>query len=46
VARKNMTRTAEFQELVDQMQEAGVKVVGSVLVDAPFKKHKPPSKPR
>jgi len=40
VARNNMTRTAEFRELVDQMQEAGVKVVGSVLVDAPFTKPK------
>ena len=38
VARNNMTCTAEFQELVDQMQEAGVKVVGSVLVDVPFQK--------
>jgi protein-tyrosine kinase len=38
VARNNMTRTAEFQELVDQMQDAGVTVVGSVLVDAPIQK--------
>lgn len=40
VARNNMTRTSEFQELVDLMQDAGVKVVGSVLVDAPFVKDK------
>jgi protein-tyrosine kinase len=40
VARNNMTRTSEFQELVDQMQDAGVKVVGSVLVDVPFVKDK------
>ncbi|GAB4554230.1 MAG: chain length determinant protein tyrosine kinase EpsG [Rhizobacter sp.] len=36
VARNNMTRMAEFRELVDQMQESGVKVVGSVLIDAPL----------
>ena len=46
VARNNMTRTAEFQELVDQMQEAGVKVVGSVLVDVPFKKPQKLKQPR
>jgi protein-tyrosine kinase len=38
VARNNMTRTSELRDLVDHMQDAGVKVVGSVLVDAPFKK--------
>jgi len=46
VARNNMTRTSEFQELVDQMQEAGVKVVGSVLVDVPLKKPQKLKQPR
>ncbi len=46
VARNNMTRTAEFRELADQMQEAGVKVVGSVLVDVPFKKPQKLKQPR
>lgn len=36
VARNNLTRVTEFHDLVSQMQESGVKVVGSVLVDAPF----------
>jgi protein-tyrosine kinase len=46
VARNHLTRTAEFQELVDQMQDAGVKVVGSVLVDVPFNKPQKFKKPR
>jgi protein-tyrosine kinase len=46
VARNHLTRTSEFQELVDQMQDAGVKVVGSVLVDVPFNKPQKFTKPR
>ncbi len=41
VARNNMTRTNEYRELVEQMQDAGVAVVGSVLIDVPAKVKKP-----
>jgi protein-tyrosine kinase len=38
VARNNITRTEEFQDLANLMQDAGVQVVGSVLVDTPTNK--------
>jgi receptor protein-tyrosine kinase len=38
VARNNMTRTEEFQDLANLMHDAGVQVVGSVLVDTPMVK--------
>lgn len=38
VARTNMTRTADFQSLIDHMTDSDVKVVGSVLVDVPAKR--------
>lgn len=41
VARTNHTRTGDFQQLVGTMQESGVNVVGSVLVDVPVR---PPKK--
>ena len=39
IARTNMTRVANFSEAVDAMTDAGVSVVGSVLVDVPARKN-------
>ena len=39
VARTSMTRVADFTEAVDAMSDAGVNVIGSVLVDVPSRKN-------
>jgi len=44
LARTDMTRTAEFLDLVDHLGESGVRVVGSVLVDVPLKKGRKPGR--
>jgi receptor protein-tyrosine kinase len=44
LARTNITRTGEFQDWVDHLEDSGVKVVGSVLVDVPVKKPAPPAR--
>lgn len=38
VARTNLTRTADFNAVVEAMGAAGVYIVGSVLVDVPLRK--------
>ena len=44
LARTNVTRTAEFQDLIEHLANSDVKVVGSVLVDVPLRKPGKPAK--
>lgn len=46
VARTNVTRTSEFQDLVGHLMDIGVNMVGSVLIDVPpSARSKPDSRP-
>jgi receptor protein-tyrosine kinase len=44
IARSGSTRVAAFNDLVRGLMDAGVSVVGSVLNEVPFKKHKKKAK--
>jgi Mrp family chromosome partitioning ATPase len=40
VARTNLTKTRDFNEVVNIVGDAGSRVVGSVLIDVPLRRNK------